>query len=52
MEQLAVDLIKYMGNCLAFEVEREREFAPVKNAQGIDSVVTARALLEKNGVQL
>ena len=51
-ELLAVDLVKLMGNCLAFEVEREREFAPVKNATGEDSVETARALLVKNGVEL
>ncbi len=51
-ELLAVDLVKLMGNCLAFEVEREREFAPVKNATGVDSVETARALLIKNGVEL
>ena len=51
-ELLAVDLIKLMGNCLAFEVEREREFAPVKNATGVDSVDTARELLKKNGIEL
>lgn len=51
-ELLAVDLVKLMGNCLAFEVEREKEFAPVKNATGVDSVISARALLEKNGVKL
>ena len=39
-------------SCLAFEVEREKEFAPVKNAEGVDSVQTARALLEQNGVIL
>lgn len=51
-ELLAVDLVKLMGSCLAFEVEREKEFAPVKNATGVDSVETARALLIKNGVEL
>ena len=51
-ELLAVDLVKFMGNCLAFEVEREREFAPVKNAKGEDSVESARVLLVKNGVIL
>ncbi len=51
-ERLAVDIVKLMGSCLAFEVEREREFAPVKNATGVDSVQSARALLIKNGVQI
>jgi UDP-N-acetylglucosamine/UDP-N-acetylgalactosamine diphosphorylase len=39
-------------SCMAFEVDREREFAPVKNREGVDSVDTARELLRKNGVQL
>lgn len=51
-ELLAVDLVKLMGSCLAFEVEREKEFAPVKNATGVDSVDSARELLVKNGVKL
>ena len=51
-ETLAVDLVKLMGSCLAFEVEREREFAPVKNMHGVDSVDTARELLKRNGVLL
>ncbi len=51
-ELLAVDLVKLMGNCLGFEVVREREFAPVKNATGVDSVDTARELLKANGVKL
>lgn len=51
-ELLAVDLVKLMGNCLAFEVEREKEFAPVKNATGVDSVETARELLKLNGIRL
>lgn len=52
LETLVVDMVKMMGSCLAFEVDREREFAPVKNAEGCDSVVTARELLKKNGVIL
>ncbi len=52
LETLAVDIVKMMGSCLGFEVVREREFAPVKNMTGVDSVDTARALLIKNGVQL
>ena len=52
LEYLVLDMIKLMGNCLAVEVVREREFAPVKNRTGVDSVESARALLEKNGVKL
>lgn len=51
-ELLAVDLIKFMNSVLPFEVAREKEFAPIKNKTGVDSVDSARALLEKNGVIL
>ena len=45
-------MVRYMGSCLAVEVDREKEFAPVKNPTGVDSVESARKLLEKNGVKL
>ena len=51
-ETLALDLIHEMDDCLAFEIVRDKEFAPVKNKTGVDSVETARALLEKNGYSL
>ena len=51
-ETLVLDMVHQMPNCLPFEVEREREFAPIKNMTGVDSVETARILLEKNGVVL
>ncbi|MDE7439828.1 MAG: UTP--glucose-1-phosphate uridylyltransferase [Clostridia bacterium] len=51
-ETLAVDMVRNMGSCLAFEVEREKEFAPIKNATGVDSVESARELLKKNGIKL
>ncbi len=51
-ETLVVDMISSMGSCLAFEVEREKEFAPLKNRYGVDSVETARNLLKKNGIKL
>lgn len=51
-ETLILDMVYMMENCLPFEVDREREFAPVKNAVGTDSVETARELLKKNGVML
>ena len=45
-------MIHQMESCLPFEVVREKEFAPIKNRTGVDSVESARALLQKNGVQL
>ena len=51
-EQLVLDMIHDLKSCLPFEVIREKEFAPIKNATGVDSVETARELLKKNGVQL
>ena len=51
-EQLVLDMIHEMDKCLPYEVVREKEFAPIKNKEGIDSVESARALLEKNGVTL
>lgn len=51
-EALAVDLIKLMGSVLPYEVIREKEFAPIKNKMGVDSVESARELLKLNGVEL
>ena len=51
-ENLVLDMIHQCDSCLPFEVEREREFAPIKNKTGVDSVESAQALLEKNGVVL
>lgn len=51
-ETLILDMIELMDSCLPFEVIRDREFAPIKNKTGVDSVESARRLLEKNGVIL
>ncbi|MCM1027608.1 MAG: UTP--glucose-1-phosphate uridylyltransferase [Roseburia sp.] len=51
-ENLVLDMIHEMKSCLPFEVVREREFAPIKNRTGVDSVESARELLQKNGVVL
>ena len=51
-ETLALDMVKLQDDCLAYEVDRSREFAPVKNKTGVDSVETARELLRLNGVEL
>jgi len=51
-EQLVLDMIHQLSSCLPYEVVRENEFAPVKNASGVDSVETARELLKKNHIEL
>lgn len=51
-EQLVLDMIHELDSCLPFEVVRECEFAPIKNKTGVDSVETARELLQKNGIAL
>ncbi len=51
-ETLVVDMVNALDNCLPYEVERNREFAPLKNAGGADSIATARALLKENGFEL
>lgn len=51
-EMLILDMIHELKNCLPFEVERNKEFAPIKNKTGVDSVESARALLEENGYTL
>ena len=51
-ETLVLDMIHQVDNCLAYEVDRNREFAPIKNAAGIDSVETARELCRMNGIEL
>lgn len=51
-ESLVLDMIHQMDSCLPFEVVRSKEFAPIKNKTGVDSVESARALLTENGVTL
>lgn len=51
-ENLVLDMIHQMKSCLPFEVVRAKEFAPIKNKTGVDSVESARELLKKNGVTL
>lgn len=51
-EELALDLVHLFDNCLPFEVVREKEFAPIKNASGDDSIDTARELLLKQNILL
>ncbi len=51
-ETLVLDMVHLQESCLPYEVERSREFAPVKNAEGVDSVESARELLRQNGIDL
>ena len=51
-ESLVLDMIHLQDSCLSYEVQRNQEFAPVKNAEGVDSVFSARDLLRLNGIIL
>lgn len=51
-ETLVLDMIHMMDNCLSFEVERRKEFAPIKNRTGVDSLESARELMKENGIEL
>ncbi len=51
-EMLCVDMVEHSKSCLVFECVREKEFAPIKNKTGVDSVESAQALLEHNGYTL
>lgn len=51
-EQLVLDMIHELDSCLPYEVVRNREFAPIKNKTGIDSVESARQLCRENGIEL
>ena len=51
-ETLVLDMVHMHDSCLSYEVIRNKEFAPVKNATGTDSVDSARLLLKENGVEL
>lgn len=51
-ESLVLDMVRDMESCIPYEVVRNREFAPIKNKTGIDSVESAQALLQENGVEL
>jgi UDP-N-acetylglucosamine/UDP-N-acetylgalactosamine diphosphorylase len=51
-ENLVLDMIHQLDSCLPYEVVRNKEFAPIKNKTGVDSVDSAKALLQENGVVL
>ena len=41
-ETLVLDMVHMMDDCIPYEVVREREFAPIKNLHGVDSLDSAR----------
>jgi hypothetical protein len=45
-ERFVFDVIPHAERVEVHEVVREREFAPIRNATGEDSLDTARALVE------
>ena len=51
-ETLVLDMVKMQDSCLVYEVDRKKEFAPVKNKTGVDSIDTARELLRYNNIEL
>ena len=51
-EQLVLDMIHQLDSCLPYEVERNYEFAPIKNKTGIESVESVRELCKENGIEL
>ena len=52
VETFILDMISFFDTVCVYEVERNKEFAPIKNKEGKDSVESARALLKENGVSL
>ena len=51
-ETLVLDLVHMMDDCIPYEVVREREFAPIKNLHGVDSLDSARELMKGCGIEL
>jgi len=51
-EQFLFDAFRYMSSVFLYEVERQKEFAPIKNLTGPDSVDSAREMMKENGIVL
>ena len=51
-ETLVLDMVHMMDNCIPYEVDRAKEFAPIKNLHGVDSLDTARELMKGCGIEL
>lgn len=51
-ETLVLDMVHMMKDCVPYEVNRAREFAPIKNLHGVDSLDSARELMRGCGIEL
>lgn len=51
-ETLVLDMVHMMEDCVPYEIVREREFAPIKNLHGVDSLDSARELMKGCGIEL
>ena len=51
-ETLVLDMVHMMENCVPYEVDRTKEFAPIKNLHGVDSLDSARELMKGCGIEL
>ena len=51
-ETLVLDMVHMMDDCIPYEVVREREFAPIKNLHGVDSLDSAREQMKGCGIEL
>jgi UDP-N-acetylglucosamine/UDP-N-acetylgalactosamine diphosphorylase len=51
-ETLVLDMVHMMDNCVPYEVDRAKEFAPIKNLHGVDSLDSARELMRGCGIEL
>ena len=51
-ETLVLDMVHMMEDCVPYEVDRTKEFAPIKNLHGVDSLDSARELMKGCGIEL
>lgn len=51
-ETLVLDMVHMMEDCIPYEVDRAKEFAPIKNLHGVDSLDSARELMKGCGIEL
>jgi UDP-N-acetylglucosamine/UDP-N-acetylgalactosamine diphosphorylase len=52
LERFVFDAIPLAGSSIVYETDRVEEFAPVKNAEGTDSIVTSRALQSERAARM
>lgn len=51
-ETLVLDMVHMMEDCVPYEIVREWEFAPIKNLHGVDSLDSARKLMQGCGIEI